>query len=273
MAQKSARAEERSRFIARKARDGEPFLLAALVRMTANEKWLVASAELVATKEPARHRRYKDTATTERRWTEAQRLRSRPHNYALPQRPLPFFQAGIPSFSRTVHSTLPDERKHIQVVQNKQLVSCSLDTIRKRSRAGFFTRIRRPGGFRGFTECPRELVAPLARDDNERRRTKTAAMEGDGKDGNGTEYARAGRLRFDLGWRFSYNRATPSPSSNSETRQGATCIKRSRTGFAKRCATTSTSGTRRTCPSSPSALRSWPWARWPRRSASSWPSA
>lgn len=81
----------------------------------------------------------------------------------LPQRPLPFFQAGIPSFSRTVHSTLPDERKHIQVVQNKQLVSCSLDTIRKRSRAGFFTRIRRPGGFRGFTECPREIPRRSAR--------------------------------------------------------------------------------------------------------------
>jgi hypothetical protein len=163
MAQKSARAEERSRFIARKARDGEPFLLAALVRMTANEKWLVASAELVATKEPARRRRYKDTATTERRRTEARRLRSRPHNYASPERPLPFFLARIPAFSRNRHSTLPDERKHMQVIQNKQPVWCPLDTLVNTGRAGFFTRIRRPGGFRGFTECPREIPRRSAR--------------------------------------------------------------------------------------------------------------
>jgi len=63
----------RSRFLARKTRDGEPFLLASLVRMTrkAKEKWLVASEELLATKEPARRRRYKDTATMERRPTDA----------------------------------------------------------------------------------------------------------------------------------------------------------------------------------------------------------
>ena len=58
----------------------------------AKEKWLVASEELLTTKEPARRRRYKDTATFERRPTKRNNYGAAPQNYVLPRRPLPFSQ-------------------------------------------------------------------------------------------------------------------------------------------------------------------------------------
>jgi hypothetical protein len=98
----------RSRSSARKARDGEQFLPASLVRMPrkAKEKRLVASEELLATKEPARRRRYKGAATMEQRRTQPQQLRSRPQNYVRSRRPLPFSPAEISAgFSRNLLDT------------------------------------------------------------------------------------------------------------------------------------------------------------------------
>ena len=57
--------------------------------------------------------------------------------------------------------------------------------------------------------------------------------------------------------RFPYNLCT-------HFAQGATCTRPLTTAFARRCATTSTSATRPTCPWSPSARRSSPWAKSPR---------
>ena len=126
-----------------------------------------------ATKEPAR-RRYKDTATTERRRTEAQNygaVRTTTHA-ASPASLLPGRNSA---FSRTVHSTLPDERKHIQVTQNKNRCHAYSTLLRKSAPQQVFSP---ESGARAASVVlrsvqERSLVAPLARDDNERRRTKT----------------------------------------------------------------------------------------------------
>ena len=95
---------------------------------------------------------------------ESRKLRSHPHNYALPRRPPPFFQPKITAFSRASHSTHSDERNRIQVTQNKQSVSRSLDTLMKVRCSNFRTRIQRPNSIRGSTQYVVILRSAATRD-------------------------------------------------------------------------------------------------------------
>jgi hypothetical protein len=83
------------------------------------------------------------------------------------------------AFSRESHSTLPDERNHMQVIQNKQSGWCSLDTLVRAQRSGFFGGIARFTGARGSTqyeqERSRSLVAALLRMTTKRERLRRTA--------------------------------------------------------------------------------------------------
>ncbi len=79
-------------------------------------------------------------------------LRRRPWIYGVLCRPRPFAGKKKAALSGESHSTLPDERKHMQVIQNKQSGYCSLDTIRKRSATRLFGGIARLREARGSTD-------------------------------------------------------------------------------------------------------------------------
>jgi len=95
---------------------------------------------------------------------QAVKLRSHPQNYALQRRPIPFFQRRIAAFSPASHSTHSDERKHIQVSQNKHSVSRSLDTLVKARCSNFRTRIQRLNALRGSTHHVVILRSAATRD-------------------------------------------------------------------------------------------------------------
>jgi hypothetical protein len=144
----------------------------------AKEKRLVASEESLATKEPARRRRYKGAATMERRPTEAQKLRSRPQNYGLRRRPLPFSPAEISTgFLRNLLDTLcrtaahpSDSKQKIGVMLTRHTKEVSPQQVFHPNPAP-----ARPSWLyaQQDEERSRSLVRFAPQDDNERHRAGT----------------------------------------------------------------------------------------------------
>lgn len=95
---------------------------------------------------------------------------SHPDNYLLQSPALPFFQRQSQLFSPPSHSTHSDERNRIQVIQNKQSASRSLDTLVKGCCGNFRTRIWPVRAVRGSTEWHK--------DDHERQRRQQRAKDG-----------------------------------------------------------------------------------------------
>ena len=75
-----------------------------------------------------------------------------PYNYGDTLRLPRSLQPKILLFSRASHSTHSDERNRTQLIQNKQSVSRSLDTLVKARCGKFRARVRRVRATRGSTE-------------------------------------------------------------------------------------------------------------------------